>query len=522
MTMEDMLLDDDFVSDRLDRTLSALAVDDEDSFVYNGQAVNVGTLQDFGNKATVSSRIPTAIPADSYEWYVWIGASVVFGALLNHAGQRWMSTKSKQAVAKPKSAAAPSKSVAPSVPQPPVVSTLARQVSNETAQSAPLPTNETTHNAHDDEPDLVSEDYPGIVTRSDRPPPFAARDKSTTTSQLDGTLTIPVVLHTTTMDTARETIGLMSIVKEVASDQGIDLGDNTSMMWAMTLQSQALALNAQEHNEVRRLTYDSAQRAIDRQLSSQQHEEIMEVQKSEPDWLTKLKQAYERCASWWVPSLVLSAGVVALVDLAEFWHDMSSLSWTELMCYGTDTVFDGQRRRAPVPSWSSPTSNYWYGMNWYPSYFTFGLDDLNLGDMATCSCYAVGRLSFVALAMAPLWFARSALSRLCLPEHVLSGLCTAYLVFLLCWSECIPLDYIWQVATLLVVASVSVHVVLRIMYETMRQEFQSLGTTPSIASVNEKLAWFDDTAHRILLLPVLVGVGYYLFRGLCKETFLMA
>jgi hypothetical protein len=122
----------------------------------------------------------------------------------------------------------------------------------------------------------------------------------------------------------------------------------------------------------------------------------------------------------------------------------------------------------------------------------------------------------------PLWFARAALSRLYVPEHVLSGLCTAYLVFLLCWSECIPQAYIWQVATTLVAASISVHVVLRIMYETMRQEFQTLGTTPSIANLNEKLAWFDDTAFRILLLPVLVGAGYFLYRCLCTDMLLMA
>jgi hypothetical protein len=518
MTMQDMLLDNDFVSDRLDRTLSALAVDDEDSFVYNGQAVDLSTLQTFGNKATVSSRAPTAIPADSYELYVWIGASAVFGAVLHHAVQRWMGSKSKRAV-KPKSTAAPSRSVAPSVP-PPVVSTLARQVSNETSHAAPTRTDETTRNAvHDDEPDLVPEDYPGIGTRSPCPPPFAVREDSTTT-HLDGTLTIPAVMHTTTIDTAREAIGLMNMVKEAASDQGIDLGDNTSMMWAMTLQSQALVLNAREHNELRRLAYDSAQRAVDRQLTSQQHAEIIEVHQSEPDWLTKLKQAYDRCASWWVPSLIVSATAVAVVDLAEFWLGLRSLNMIELVCYGTGTVFDGQLRRDPVPSWSTPTSNY--GMKWYASYLPFGIDALNLGDMATCSLYAVARLFAVVLAMVPLVIFRSALSRLYVPEHVVSGLFTAYLVFLLCWSECIPQDYIWQVATLLVAASVSVHVVLRFMYETMRQEFQTLGTTPSIASVNEKLAWFDDTAHRILLLPVLVGMGYFLFRCLCTETFLMA
>jgi hypothetical protein len=113
---------------------------------------------------------------------------------------------------------------------------------------------------------------------------------------------------------------------------------------------------------------------------------------------------------------------VALFDLAEFWlSGEHSLTMTELVCYGTGTVFDGQLQHE---SWSAPTSKY--GMKWYASYFSAGIDALNLGDVAKCSFYAVARLLFLALAMLPVVIARSALSRRYVPEHVLSGLCTAY------------------------------------------------------------------------------------------------
>jgi hypothetical protein len=58
-------------------------------------------------------------------------------------------------------------------------------------------------------------------------------------------------------------------------------------------------------------------------------------------------------------------------------------------------------------------------------------------------------------------------------------------------------------------------------YEKTRQELQTLGTTPSIVRVNEKLAWFDDTARQVLLLPVHVGVVYVLLRLLYSEALLM-
>jgi hypothetical protein len=81
--------------------------------------------------------------------------------------------------------------------------------------------------------------------------------------------------------------------------------------------------------------------------------------------------------------------------------------------------------------------------------------------------------------------------------------CTLHLTsgIQLWWSGCL-LWYMWK-------------------YEKTRQELQTLGTTPSIVRVNEKLAWFDDTARQVLLLPVHVGVVYVLLRLLYSEALLM-
>jgi hypothetical protein len=144
-----------------------------------------------------------------------------------------------------------------------------------------------------------------------------------------------------------------------------------------------------------------------------------------------------------------------------------------------------------------------------------GMRGLTLANVITVRIYAPLQ------ALVSLNYVRRFLLLLSVPEHIVSGLYTVYLVVHLCSSGWVPQEYIWKVATCIVVACVSLHVKLRSLHEKMSQELQTLGTNRSIAMVNEKLAGFNASARQILLLPMLVGLAYILLRRLCLEALLV-
>jgi hypothetical protein len=191
-------------------------------------------------------------------------------------------------------------------------------------------------------------------------------------------------------------------------------------------------------------------------------EEIAEAPEVEPDWPTKVKRAYDQCQSSWLATMLLTAMVM---DFAEFW--LSGRSST-----------------------------------------------LNMNDVI------IRQLCILLLLMVPLAVVLRTLPHV-IPE-LASAVYTHYVVLFLYVSGVIPHGYILPVLRCFTAMSLLFHTALRYTYNKACEEFRTLGTTPSIAKVNEKLVWFDETARHMLLLPVLLGVGYFLFRCLYSEALLMA
>jgi hypothetical protein len=330
---------------------------------------------------------------------------------------------------------------------------------------------------------------------------FIAPEK---TENSEHVITVPGPIRTT-IDDARQALALVSMYEQACAEQGRVCDDRAALLWAAQQQKADKILNARRDEELRRYLWDNSQRTVDRSLSQQQHDEKLAAGREDKDWQSKLVSCRDKCHSALIRSfyhcfvgtflIVVSRPIILLVRL---W---STLSTTEMVCYGTGTSFD--------PKVVTSVSSAWYGR--YNSYnYVDSWTSAVLGEAATCLTYAIGRVFYVAAALIALNAASWLLRQMAIAEYMQNFVKAAVLLLILSICGWIPEYHLYRLVFCLGVIASATYFVVNLQFQNVRKNFRRMNTPPQLSLVSQCLEWFDDAVGIIEMIPI-VAVGGLIF-----------
>jgi hypothetical protein len=300
----------------------------------------------------------------------------------------------------------------------------------------------------------------------------------------------------TTIDDARHAVTLVSMYEQACAEQGRVCDHTAALQWAAQQQKSEKILNARREEELRRYLWDNAQRTVDRSLSQNQHDEKIALSREDKDWQKKLQACREKCHSALMCALyqcfvgtfiiVVSRPIILLIY---FW---SSLSGTDMVCYGTGTSLDPKVSLSTTPSWYGRYTLYAYADTWTSAI---------LGETATCLAYAMGRATYVVAAIFSLKLATWLLKQLVVVELVQNLIKAAILLLVFTICGWVPEHLLYRILFCLGVIATACFVIVNLKFQSIRTEFRRMNTPPNASVVNKYLEWFDDAIGIIQIIP---------------------
>jgi hypothetical protein len=126
--------------------------------------------------------------------------------------------------------------------------------------------------------------------------------------------------HQLTLQTAKDIVASADAIEQALKESGRPLDRNLAMQWAMTNQTASREIYAREQAEKRGYMYDNFQNGIDREISLEQHKEIIACMKEESGWSGELRDARDRCRGAISTAIIRGIVLVALTKLIPFLH----------------------------------------------------------------------------------------------------------------------------------------------------------------------------------------------------------
>lgn len=304
----------------------------------------------------------------------------------------------------------------------------------------------------------------------------------------------------TSLDDARQTVRLASLFEQACAEQGRTCDMSAALQWAATQQKTEKVINARLGEEIRRYTYDNAQRHVDRSLTQNHHQEKLAAQKSDKQWLTKLSGVKGKSSTVLGRSMFYSfvgglfVNVVCPIVFAfQIWR---TLSLSQVLCYGTGTVYDPIRESLEQLDTAAVS---WYGR--YISYSSVDIwTSLVMEEQATCAMFVVGRVLYAFVALTAIIVGTWILRLLAISERFLQLITSAYLLFILSINGWIPDIHLYRLVSSICALGFCTHCMLWRQYNLFRQKFYAM-ETPPVTAVNESIEWFDDAICIIQLAP---------------------
>jgi hypothetical protein len=361
-----------------------------------------------------------------------------------------------------------------------------------------------------------------VLARNDSAPHLIPEDNADETGMIcsAGTSTAvdqPQILtlprsKQSTPDDANHVVLLVSSFQKNCEKHGIPFDSAIAWKWAMQQQMTDRIIHAQENLDVRRFVYDHSQRTMDRTLSQQQHDENLSAGREDKDWLTKMTNVRDRAYDALVRVVYQSLISIFMVVLAQpvlfMLHLWYTLSTTQLVCYGTGTMYDPTMM---IEIKKSSSHSWWYTryaptLSYIDSFTTSAV-----GDAATCVVFTAGRLLFFIGAIVLVYIASWILHQLALSNRIQQVCKSAVLLSLLSTYNWLPKHDLFRMLICLSIIVSVCYCYVSYQFQSARGKFQKLNPTlPQVSHVNEYVSWFDDAISLIHIIPFF-AVGGLLF-----------